>query len=159
MTEETIKNIDMATLAVGKSGEMLRTSGIGSCVVITIYDPVNKVGGLSHAMLPSYAKHCTTDSNKILSKFADTSIEELVRLMVEKGGNKAFFRAKLIGGARMFKLLGGEKNSIGDQNITAAKQKLTEMNIPLESEDTGGTIGRSAEFDISSGIVTVSTKM
>ena len=47
-----IVKVGMADLNVCKSPEGITTLGLGSCVGICIRDPVAKVGGLAHAMLP-----------------------------------------------------------------------------------------------------------
>lgn len=157
--EDKIINIEMAQGAVGKSGESIRTSGVGSCVVITIYDPVNKIGGMAHAMLPIFPINTANPDTKVLLKYADSAIKELVRQMNARGGKQSYYKAKLVGGAKMFKILGNDNNAIGIKNVEAAKNTLNEMRLTLESEDTGGTVGRTVLFEIHSGIVSVSTKM
>ena len=49
---ETIK-VGMADLKVAHAPDSLTTLGLGSCIGLTLYDPVAKVGGLVHFMLPS----------------------------------------------------------------------------------------------------------
>ena len=48
---ETIK-VGMADLRVCVSPDAVTTLGLGSCVGIAIRDPVTKIGGLAHIMLP-----------------------------------------------------------------------------------------------------------
>mgnify|MGYP000296763525 CR=1 FL=1 len=43
---------------------------------LTLYDPVTKIGGMVHYMLPDSTK-VSNNSNK--AKFADTGIEELLK--------------------------------------------------------------------------------
>jgi chemotaxis receptor (MCP) glutamine deamidase CheD len=59
----------------------------------------------------------------------------------------------------MFHLLTASNFTVGMQNVESAKTKLLDMQIPLESEDTGGTIGRSVGIDLSNGLVTVRSVM
>ena len=59
----------------------------------------------------------------------------------------------------MFKLLSGDNNGIGFQNTESAKKRLKELGIFLESEDTGGTVGRSAVMDLSNGLVSINSMM
>ena len=48
---ELIK-VGMADYKVGSNPDALISYGLGSCVGIALFDPVSKVGGLSHIMLP-----------------------------------------------------------------------------------------------------------
>lgn len=161
-------NIDMGEMAVGHNDTHIKTGGIGSCVVIVLYDREAKVGGMAHAMLPSRTERQkdgvlkTKDvifETEAVAKYADESVDRLLNEVETIGGKKERIKAKLIGGARMFKILSGDKYGIGYQNIEAARGRLVELGIPIENEDTGGTVGRLAEFNLENGLVDVSTKM
>ena len=89
----------MADLKVCTAPDSLTTLGLGSCVGVALYDKNTKITGLAHIMLPS-SKEITNNSN--VAKFADTGIEETVRLMKEKGANVSNVVAKIAGGAQMF---------------------------------------------------------
>lgn len=134
----------MADLAICKSPDGVTTLGLGSCVGIAIRDPLTKIGGLVHVMLPD-SKAIKNNTN--IAKFADTGIEELVRLIVQAGAGRSRLEAKIAGGAQMFAF---QKNceliSVGDRNAEAAKQKLKEMQIRLLAEDTGKNYGRTVIF-------------
>ena len=95
---EIIK-VGMADLNICKSPDGITTLGLGSCVGIAIRDPIAKVGGLAHIMLPDSTQIA---NNSNIPKFADTGIEELVRQIVAIGGNRSRFEAKIAGGAQMF---------------------------------------------------------
>ena len=71
-----IVKVGMADLNVCKSPDGITTLGLGSCVGICIRDPIAKVGGMAHAMLPD-SKQIENNSNR--AKFADTGIEDLVK--------------------------------------------------------------------------------
>lgn len=134
----------MADLAVCKSPDGVTTLGLGSCVGIAIRDPMTKIGGLVHVMLPDSK---AIKNNSCLAKFADTGIDELIRLMVQLGANRSRLEAKIAGGAQMFAF---QKNcelvSVGDRNAEAAKAKLKELQIRLLSEDTGQNYGRTVIY-------------
>lgn len=70
--DEMIK-VGMADLKVGKSPDVLTTLGLGSCVGVAIYDPVTKISGLLHCMLPDSTQF-RNNSNK--AKYADSGIDE-----------------------------------------------------------------------------------
>jgi len=163
-----IININMGEMAVGRNGIHIKTGGIGSCIVVVLYDNVAKVGGMAHAMLPKRKKKPANaavngwnlvNTDETAAKYADESVDVLIREIGKIGGRKERLKAKLVGGAKMFKVLSGDDYGIGYQNIEAAKKRLQEVGIPVESEETGGTVGRIAELDLENGLVDVSTKM
>ena len=145
---EVIK-VGMADLKVCISPDSITTLGLGSCVGIAIRDPITKVGGLAHVMLPdSTAIH---DKSNIM-KFADTGIVELVRLMEKAGANKSRLVAKIAGGAQMFAFQNkSDLVRVGDRNVEASKKKLAELKIPIIAEDTGNSYGRTVIFYPESG--------
>ena len=136
--------VGMADLNVCVSPDRITTLGLGSCVGIAIRDPVTKIGGLAHIMLPDST---TIRNNTNIPKFADTGIEELVRQITRKGANRGRLVAKIAGGAQMF---GFSSNSemvrVGERNVQATKKKLAQMRIPILAEDTGKNFGRTVIF-------------
>ena len=140
---EIIK-VGMADLKTCKSPDAVTTLGLGSCVGVAIWDPVTKIGGLAHVMLPDSTK---VKNNTNVYKFADTGIEELVRLILEMGAGKSRLKAKIAGGAQMFAFQNkSDMVRVGDSNVIASKKKLAELGIPLVAEDTGENYGRTVVF-------------
>lgn len=140
---EIIK-VGMADLNICKSPDGLTTLGLGSCVGIALRDPITKVGGLAHIMLPDST---AIKDNTNIPKFADTGIVELVNQIVFAGGSKSRLVAKIAGGAQMFAFQ--NKSSlikVGEKNVMAVKKKLEELNIPILAEDTGENYGRTVIF-------------
>lgn len=140
---EIIK-VGMADVNICKSPDGITTLGLGSCVGIAIRDPLTKIGGLAHVMLPDST---AIKNNTNLFKFADTGIAELVRMLVEAGANKSRMVAKIAGGSQMFAFQNkSDLVRVGDRNVEASKAKLKELNIPILAEDTGNTYGRTVIF-------------
>ena len=141
--DEMIK-VGMADLKVGKSPDVLTTLGLGSCVGVAIYDPVTKISGLLHCMLPDSTQF-RNNSNK--AKYADSGIDELVAQMLKLGASKVRLVAKIAGGAQMFAMnTNNDTLRVGERNVAAVKMKLSELNIRLLSEDCGLNYGRTVEF-------------
>ncbi len=131
------------------------TLGLGSCVGIALYDSINKIAGLAHIMLPN-STGFANQSNPL--KFADKAIPSLVDSMIKKGANKKFLKAKIAGGASMFSF--GDKSSIADigkRNAISVKEILSEMSIPILSEDLGGNSGRTMIIEALDGKVYIRT--
>jgi chemotaxis protein CheD len=88
----------------------------------------------------------------------DTALEGLVSEMLKLGANKTRIVAKLAGGSQMFNFAhSADLMRIGYRNATMAKEKLEMMRIPLVSEDTGGSYGRTIELDSSTGMLLIKT--
>ncbi|MDE6750892.1 MAG: chemotaxis protein CheD [Lachnospiraceae bacterium] len=146
---EIIK-VGMADLNICVSPNGITTLGLGSCVGIALRDPITKIGGLAHIMLPDST---SIRNNTNIPKFADTGIEELVKRVVAKGANRTRLVAKIAGGAQMFSFQGGnsEATRVGERNVEAVKKKLSELRIPILAEDTGKNFGRTVIFYPESG--------
>lgn len=152
--QEIIK-VGMADLKAVKSPNILTTLGLGSCIGIALYDRQVKVAGLAHIMLPD-STQIKNNVNK--AKFADTGIELLIAQMIALGCTKGRLTAKIAGGAQMFSF--GSANDImkiGMRNAIATKEILSNYNIPILSEDTGGNYGRTIELYSDTGKLVVKT--
>lgn len=142
---EMIK-VGMADLKACKPPHALTTLGLGSCVGVCLYDPVTKISGMAHVMLPDSRQVTREIANPM--KFADTGIDMLVRQMISLGADKRRLKAKIAGGAQMFTFSGTSSSvgRVGDRNVEAVKMKLRELGIPILAEDTGANYGRTVEF-------------
>ncbi|MFY0542766.1 chemotaxis protein CheD [Brevibacillus sp. H7] len=151
-----IRKIGMADLGVAKQPDRLRTTGLGSCVGVVLYDAIHKVAGMAHVMLPdsSFGK----GGELTIGKYADTAIPHLIKEMERAGACTRHMIAKMAGGAQMFSFLGGNDTMrIGPRNVEACKAMLQQANIRLVAEDTGGNCGRTIEMDASTGILQIRT--
>lgn len=138
--------VRIAEFKVAKGDAVLVAVGLGSCVGVAVYDPQREVGGMAHILLPGSGKE-----NDNPYKFSDSSIEAMVNQIIKMGGAREALQAKIVGGANMFSWLGDRKKSIGERNVKSAKEKLASLSIPVVSEETGGSEGRSVEFHAGSG--------
>ncbi len=140
----SVVRVGMGDLNICSSPNSIVTLGLGSCVGVILYDPVTKVAGMLHAMLPDSTK-IQNNSNRY--KFVDTGLDDLIMKLTTSGAVKRRLIAKLAGGAQMFAFgSGNEMCRIGDKNVAASKAKLASLGIPLVAEDTGLTYGRTVEF-------------
>ncbi|MBB5147852.1 MULTISPECIES: chemotaxis protein CheD [Ureibacillus] len=144
--EGKVVKVGIAQMDVVKSPDTIRTSGLGSCVGVVLYDETKKVAGLVHIMLPDSSLSRSETIN--CAKFADTGIQGLLEMLLVEGAQKYRLKAKIAGGAQMFQFA-SDKNMmrIGPRNVEAVKKVLKELGIPLIAEDTGGNSGRTIEFD------------
>lgn len=141
--------VGMADLNIAKAPDSLTTLGLGSCIGLTLYDPVSKVGGLVHYMLPDSTK---LKNNSNIAKFGDTGIRELYNKMIANGASPSRMVAKIAGGAKMFEVSGlSNVGNVGERNAEEAKIMLKELKIRLIAEDTGLNYGRTVVLDCENG--------
>ena len=115
------------------------TYALGSCIGITFYDPVTRLGALLHIMLP--AQFEGKDSNPF--KFADSGIRETLRKLKIFGMVKSRMVVKIAGGAKMFEISGNSSfGNIGQRNAESVKKVMDQEGIRIASEDTGGNYAR-----------------
>lgn len=154
-TQEIIK-VGIAEMKVVKAPDLIRTTGLGSCVGVIVFDPLLKIAGMAHVMLPDSSLAKSQSYNRF--KYADTGVIELVRAVVKHGARKGSLKAKIAGGAQMFQFSSGnEMMRIGPRNIEAVKSQLSNLHILLVGEDVGGNSGRTIQFDPNTGILQIRT--
>ncbi|MGE6631424.1 chemotaxis protein CheD [Bacillus sp. NPDC077027] len=142
----TVVKVGIADVQLVKTPDKIRTSGLGSCVGLVLFDKEKKIAGLVHVMLPdsSLAKGAVEN----YAKYADTGVKYTIDLLLKEGARKHALKAKMAGGAEMFKFKSSnDLMRIGPRNVSAVKEHLSLYNIPIISEDTGGSSGRTIEFD------------
>ncbi len=128
--------------AVGRDEEMVITTILGSCVSICLWDPVAKVGGMNHLLLPDMKK----DNANITAGAADMDL--LINQMLPFGAERSRLRAKLFGGSSMLR----GRTDIGSRNVEFGRKYLATEGIPCDAEDVGGTDARRLKFWPASGI-------
>jgi len=146
------KVVGIAQMAVCHHPEQLACIGLGSCVAVILYDPVLRMGGIVHVLLPKAPANCEVEE-----KYADTGTRKLIREMLARGASRQRLVAKLVGGAQMFSNLNLSISDIGSHNCEQARKTLGENAIRIVAEDTAGKRGRSAYLNTENGRVTVET--
>jgi chemotaxis protein CheD len=147
-----ILEVQMGGGIISRSPDIILSRGLGSCVAVTIYDSRNKTGGLAHIMMPDSLTYASCD---VPCRYADTAIAYLLEGLDAGPSEKKFLIAKIVGGAQMFRKPDQPDTGVGAQNIAAIKTLLQQEKIPVVGEDTGGCVGRSVEFDLDYGKLTV----
>ena len=139
-------SVGLSDIKVVKAGKNLRSSGLGSCVGLVLYDAIKGIAGMAHIMLPD--SEISRGKSFSPGKFADTAVPELLRQLQLSGASREHLRAKMAGGAEMFKALNGWTANIGLRNVQAIEEQLKTHQLDLLSADVGGNYGRSIVFDV-----------
>lgn len=130
------------------------TYSLGSCIGLTIYDPVATVGGILHYMLPE----SSIDREKARRKpfmFADTGIPRLFKSAYKLGAKKQRIRIYVAGGAEILDQKGFF--NIGKRNYMALKKMFLRNNVIIDKQDVGGNHNRTVRIEIASGDIYVKT--
>lgn len=126
--------------------------GLGSCVAVCLYDPIKRIGGMLHALLPTPIR---AEPGRP-TKFVDLGVPLLIQAIEKVGGKRRHLKACICGGAQMINdsALGVILN-IGERNVLAAREALKVARIYLHKESTGGQHGCTVKLYVSTGKVTV----
>lgn len=146
--------VAVADMKIGRDADLIVTHALGSCLGLVVYDPVEKVGGLLHAMLPlSKINPDKAKANPYM--FVDTGVPALFKALYEIGGQKSRMVIKAAGcGNPLGK---NEMFKIGERNYTILKKLLWKNNILLKTEDVGGTASRTVHLDVATGQTIISS--
>jgi len=116
---------------------------LGSCVAVCLFDPLMKIGGINHFMLPEMGRNKNSDVDSLLS--GSYAMEALLNALLIKGAKKLRLQAKAFGGGTIIDTDGGSL-SIGMRNANFAKEWLVREGIPLRSSDFLGPWSRKIVF-------------
>lgn len=116
---------------------------LGSCVAVCLFDPVSRIGGLNHFMLPNMGHGRHGDVDSLLS--GDYAMESLLNALLNKGAKKVRLQAKAFGGGTIIDTKAGS-SSIGMRNANFAKDWLEREGITLMSSDFLGPWSRKVLF-------------
>jgi len=128
--------------------DVLVTYSLSSCIGLAIYDPVAKVGGLLHYMLPE----SSLDGSKARKNpymFGDTGIPLLFKEAYKLGAKKNRLKVIVVGGAQILDQKGFF--NIGKRNHTLLRKMFWKNNVMIDYEEVGGTVNRTIRLEIESG--------
>ncbi|MBM7540595.1 chemotaxis protein CheD [Amphibacillus cookii] len=154
--ESKLIKVGIADLKFAKSPDVLRTSGLGSCVGVVVFDASAKIAGMAHVMLPDSKSSKKSELNQF--KYADTSLPILIDTLIKDGARKFALKAKIAGGAQMFSFSSSnDMLRVGQRNVEAVKTVLNQYRIPILAEDVYGNSGRTIEFSLETTLLNIRT--
>lgn len=147
--------VDISDYKVSNSqDDVLITYALGSCLGVTVYDPVAQVGGMIHCMLP-LSKIDREKATKLPAMFIDTGIPTLFKEAYKSGAQKERLIVKVAGGSAINDVNGHFK--IGERNFMVLRKILWKNNIMIKNQDVGGSISRTLYLEIKTGHVSIRT--
>jgi chemotaxis protein CheD len=130
----------------------LVTYSLGSCLGVIVYDPIAKVGGLLHAMLPEGKMESHTQGFNP-HKYVDTGIPLLFTESYKLGAKKNRLVITVAGGAHVLDDSG--YFNIGKRNITTLRKMFWKNSIMIDKEHIGGTLSRTVRINLINGEVSI----
>lgn len=129
---------------------MILTTLLGSCVSVCLFDPVARLMGMNHFLLPmrnpsSREPVLATDAGR----YGVWAMEILVNELLKRGAHREQLRAKAFGGANVLQEARDtrpDRFNIGASNMAFVRQFLDHDGIPLVAQDLGGLHGRQIHF-------------
>ncbi len=119
---------------------------LGSCVAVCLFDAEARVGGMNHFLLPT-----RQDPSRSDLRYGNLATEQLITMVIARGGRMSRLEAKLFGGASMMPTFGGGPRSLSRQNVLVAREVLASHGIAVVAESTDGRRGRNLFFETHTG--------
>jgi len=123
---------------------------LGSCVSTCLRDPVAKVGGMNHFMLPDRGGARDSPVSEP-ARYGAHAMEMLINNLLSIGAARDRLEAKIFGAGRVLPGL----SDVGARNAEFAIEYLARERISLLAQDVGGEHARKIYFFIASGKVLV----
>lgn len=134
--------------------DVLVTYALGSCLGITIHDPVARIGGMLHVMLPlSTIDEVKARTNPCM--FVDTGVPKLFLDCYKAGARKERLIVRAAGGACTSRSDVDDPFQIGKRNFVMLRKLLWKNNVLLKSYDVGGSVARTMSLKVGNGEVCV----
>lgn len=147
--------IGVGDMAVSNStGVVLSTYALGSCIGVVAYDPVVKVGGILHLMLPE-SRISPQKAAVQPAMFADTGLPLFFQQLAGFKALASRTRLFVAGGASV--LSGTDPFAIGERNTRATLKFLTRNGLTVRRAEVGGAINRTIHLEMASGSVSLKT--
>ena len=122
---------------------------LGSCVAVCLYDPMTRIGGMNHILLPGRADLMNFDT---VARYGVNAMELLINRIMTLGGLRHHLVAKVFGGAHILPVISPE-NGMGEKNIEFVLEFLRMEAIAVISQDLGGHETRRIYFHTDTGDV------
>ncbi len=128
--------------------QMLQTV-LGSCVAACMRDPIAKVAGMNHFLLPEQMDGTTPRDVGHAARFGAFAMEKLINGLLKYGAMRHRLEVKVFGGAN----INNQSNLIGSKNVAFVRQFLSQEGMKIISEDLGGNYPRRVHYFADTGKV------
>jgi chemotaxis protein CheD len=138
-----------------RPADVLVVHGLGSCIALCLRDPVTRITGLAHVVLPRSSSAALPEAGSSRpAKFGDLAVPYLLEQMERAGARRERLKIAIVGGAQV--LRGAERLDIGRENTIAVLTSLNDAGLMLADHDIGGSLGRVCRLHAGDGRLVVS---
>ena len=137
-------NVIIGGVRASKEPIVLRTV-LGSCICACVYDPVARIGGINHFMLPD-----GVDERAMPTRFGVNAMEVLINDLLKLGADRRRLQAKVFGAAHVLSDAGLSAD-VPRTNARFVKEFLGNESIPIVSSRLGGSAPVEVVFTTDSG--------
>lgn len=147
------KIVGIGEMAISNNlNDTIKTFALGSCLGITAYSAIRKVGGIIHIALPKPAR--IEDANSRYCYYATTGLPYFIQQFSKDFGcAKGELVIRIFGGAES--LRENDTFNVGRQNLEITKRILQDMNLGIHYAETGETVSRTIELEVASGDINI----
>jgi chemotaxis protein CheD len=125
---------------------------LGSCVAACIRDPLRRIGGMNHFLLPGDPdKPLLDDDDGAPGRYGVFAMELLINALLKRGARRESLEAKVFGGGQVMRSVSAV--GVGARNADFVVSFLAAEGIPLLSSDLRGDCARRVAFFPVSGRV------
>ena len=136
--------------------DVVVTYALGSCLGITLFDPVAGVGGMLHAMLPEAKTDADRESRPEM--FINTGVPKLFKACYRLGAEKRNIELRVAGGAGLRPDSGEDRFQIGKRNFLMLRKLLWKNGVLIAAEDVGGNKSRTMWLEMERGTVSIESQ-
>ena len=149
-------SVNFCELKISRNpAETLVAFSIGSGIVVSIYDPVTKAGGMLSFVLPESLAMLPEKAGRHPHMFADTGLPALLEALLDIGAKTENIKVVIAGGAQIIDQRA--EFNIGLKNYEAVTAFFMNNNLSIDHEDIGGISRRTLSLDIGSGCNIIQT--
>ena len=127
---------------VTRSDEAI-TTVLGSCISACIRDPVMRLGGMNHFMLPE--DNSARDERapvRLATRYGSNAMESLINDVLKLGGLRERLEIKIFGGGRVL----AHMTDVGARNIDFVRDYLSTEGLRTHAQDVGGEMPRKVIY-------------
>jgi chemotaxis protein CheD len=132
------------------AGPLGMTTLLGSCVSTCLWDPLQRIGGMNHFMLPGDGAAASSPVARS-ARFGVHAMELLINMMLKLGAERRRLVAKVFGGGRVLK--GFVSLDVGAANCEFVLDFLATEGIPVLARDILDSYARKLHFAPETGKV------
>ncbi len=134
-------------------GDEAITTVLGSCISACIRDPVVRVGGMNHFMLPEDSSagvsSWTDGPTGLATRYGSYAMESLINELMKNGARRERLEVKLFGGGKIMSSV----TEVGTKNIKFAREFLRLEGFKIAAEDLGDVYPRRVVYIPATGVV------